>query len=538
METNNQKIEELDKKFSDLESIDFKNEFIKLKEDYGKISSTVKENKDSLTSLFMKINTVTKNYLEGDEILKNKLDSWKKYTDDKTLEVNTKLDLFLNNFEDKKDENGENIIQKKFDLSGLNDFMQKLIGLENRFEDFVDIAKINYIHDKLKILNDNKAEKNELEKKFKEFNDKLDKKIKDNKNNIDSMNKGIKAVNEQIKNIFNDREKMKYLRPIKQEGEKGKKLIEDNKGINHQIDSLDPEGLESYLSKYVLKTDYNDFLKVNQEKINKIMNDIELINNQNKEISNTLPNKADVDGLSELRVFLTNKFEELINESTNKFSDKYDTLKYLKYLEEQIRNLYLTSKTKVDTNMQDNWLLATKPISGFSCAACESYIGDLKSEKEKFIPWNKLPTRENGEKLYRMGNGFSKMLSMLNYDSNGNVYLNQNAESNNITDEDEGKIEIKRYKEKNLNGTLLIKAKTQRDGVTLSNDYKITNSKIGKRSQNNFFKKEELKTTLLPKIKKELTGEIYEIVKETEENPKITKILKKSHSKLILKENN
>ena len=538
METNNQKIEELDKKFSDLESIDFKNEFIKLKEDYGKISSTVKENKDSLTSLFMKINTVTKNYLEGDEILKKKLDSWKKYTDDKTLEVNTKLELFLNNFEDKKDENGENIIQKKFDLSGLNDFMQKLIGLENRFEDFVDIAKINYIHDKLKILNDNKAEKNELEKKFKEFNDKLDKKIKDNKNNIDSMNKGIKAVNEQIKNIFNDREKMKYLRPIKQEGEKGKKLIEDNKGINHQIDSLDPEGLESYLSKYVLKTDYNDFLKVNQEKINKIMNDIELINNQNKEISNTLPNKADIDGLSELRVFLTNKFEELINESTNKFSDKYDTLKYLKYLEEQIRNLYLTSKTKVDTNMQDNWLLATKPISGFSCAACESYIGDLKSEKEKFIPWNKLPTRENGEKLYRMGNGFSKMLSMLNYDSNGNVYLNQNAESNNITDEDEGKTEIKRYKEKNLNGTLLIKAKTQRDGVTLSNDYKITNSKIGKRSQNNFFKKEELKTTLLPKIKKELTGEIYEIVKETEENPKITKILKKSHSKLILKENN
>ena len=57
------------------------------------------------------------------------MDSWKKYTDDKTLEVNTKLELFLNNFEDKKDENGENIIQKKFDLSGLNDFMQKLIGL-------------------------------------------------------------------------------------------------------------------------------------------------------------------------------------------------------------------------------------------------------------------------------------------------------------------------------------------------------------------------------------------------------------------------
>ena len=187
---------------------------------------------------------------------------------------------------------------------------------------------------------------------------------------------------------------------------------------------------------------------------------------------------------------------------------------------------------------ENNWLLATKPITGFSCAACESYIGDLKSEKEKFIPWNKLPTRENGEKLYRMGNGFSKMLSMLNFDSYGNVYLNPNAESNNNSDEDDIKTEIKRNKEKNLSGTLLIRTKSQRDGIALSNDHKITINKIGKRTQNNFFKKEDVKTTLLPKIKKELTGEIYEVRKESEENPKITRVFKKSHSKLNLKENN
>ena len=78
--------------------------------------------------------------------------------------------------------------------------------------------------------------------------------------------------------------------------------------------SLDAESLDLYLTKYVLKSNYDDFLKVNKEKINKIRDEINKINNQIKEISNTLPNKADVDDLSELRDFLSNKFEELLTE--------------------------------------------------------------------------------------------------------------------------------------------------------------------------------------------------------------------------------
>ena len=64
------------------------------------------------------------------------------------LELNTKLELFLNNLanEAEKGEGGGSNLVKKFDLSGLNDFMQKLIGLENRFEDFISTAKISYVH--------------------------------------------------------------------------------------------------------------------------------------------------------------------------------------------------------------------------------------------------------------------------------------------------------------------------------------------------------------------------------------------------------
>ena len=265
------------------------------------------------------------------------------------------------------------------------------------------------------------------------------------------------------------------------------------------------------------------------------MDELDKINNQIKEMKNALAKKSDANELSELREFLTNKLEEIINESTKKFSDKEDTSKFLKYLEDQIKNLYISLKSKTDSHLPENWLLATKPITGFSCAACESYIGDLKSEKEKFIAWNKLPTKEGGEKLYRMGNGFSKMLSMLNVDNTGNVYLNQNAESYNV-ENDDSKTESKRNNDNYLNN-LLIRAKSQRDGLSLSNENKY-NNKMGKRTTNNFYKKEELKTTFLPKLKKETTGEISELKKSNEENPKITKILKKVNSKVNLKDGN
>ena len=189
--------------------------------------------------------------------------------------------------------------------------------------------------------------------------------------------------------------------------------------------------------------------------------------------------------------------------------------------------------------MPENWLLATKPITGFSCAACESYIGDLKTEKERYIPWNKLPTKEGGEKLYRMGNGFSKMLSMLNFDNTGNVFLNPNAESYNV-ENDDSKGESKRNNDNNGKNvtTFLIRTKSQRDGLSLSNENSKSNLNMGKRTSNYFFKRDELKTSYLPKLKKDMAGDGTELKKTVEESPKIVKILKKSNSKINLKDTN
>ena len=519
-ETTNERIDNLEKKFDEFKSTDLKNEFQNLKKDFKNLSTTVQENKENINSLSDQLTITTNNCKENDENTKKKISTLKKHVDNKFIELNTKLELLLNNMGKATDENGA--VSKKFDLSGLNDFMQKLLQLENKFEDFSSSNKLDELSENIKNLEENKLDKKDFED-YKELNKDLDTRIQKNSDDINEINQNIEKINQQINNINNENKHSK------------RKNNEQDKTDSEQK-SLDISNLDLYLEKYVLKSNYEDFLKVNKEKINKIMDELDNINNQIKEIKNILQNKANNEELSELREFLTNKLEEIINESTKKFSDKEDTSKYLKYLEEQIKNLYTSLKSKTDSHLPENWLLATKPITGFSCAACESYIGDLKTEKERYIPWNKLPTKEGGEKLYRMGNGFSKMLSMLNFDNTGNVFLNPNAESYNV-ENDDSKGESKKNDDKNLT-TLLIRTKSQRDGLSLSNENSKPNLNMGKRTSNYFFKRDELKTSYLPKLKKDMTGDGTELKKTVEENPKIVKILKKSNSKINLKDNN
>jgi hypothetical protein len=98
-----------------------------------------------------------------------------------------------------------------------------------------------------------------------------------------------------------------------------------------------------------------------------------------------------------------------------KFADKNEMVKNVKYLETEIKHFVeVTSKKAADRS--DNWLLAKKPLGNFTCASCENYIGDLQ-DKNQFVPWNKVPIRDPSDRLYRIGNGFSRMLQLIYLDS-------------------------------------------------------------------------------------------------------------------------
>ena len=133
------------------------------------------------------------------------------------------------------------------------------------------------------------------------------------------------------------------------------------------------------------------------------------------EILESLKNKATYKDLKALEDDLNAKIEELRLACNKKFADKIETSKNIKYLDSQIKNIINVYIKKMEKG--DNWLLAKKPL-GNLCASCESYIGELK-DNSNYIPWNKYPMRDPNDKLYRMGNGYSKMLQMIQIDDNG-----------------------------------------------------------------------------------------------------------------------
>jgi hypothetical protein len=396
----------------------------------------------------------------------------------------------------------------KSDLSALNELMKRIIDLENDYREFVEKVNIEEIYRQLKFLHDTKADKkdlNDINKAISDLNEKYD----NHQVEIDAINRRLDALFSQLLN---------------KEGGDAPKINID-------------------FSHYVTKIDFEKHKKENDEEFKKIWEEIEKLKNLINQIFEILKTKANLSDLEDLKNFLLGKIDELALACVKKFADKNETTNNFKYLEDQIKKILEMLSKKDSANEAENWLLAKKPVNGYSCAACESYIGDLRDDTHKFIPWNKMPLRDPGDKLYRMGNGFSKMLQMLNFDNNGNVSLNPNiiheatmgsnesnsriasafpgrpANNNNINNNN-----IKPMFKKRIQSA---KPKTRTD-IKNINGNKIMPQlqQIVKDGDKSGFVSEVQKT------KNEMFPDIYEPGNsKNEEGPKITRIFRKTSSK-------
>ena len=131
-------------------------------------------------------------------------------------------------------------------------------------------------------------------------------------------------------------------------------------------------------------------------------------------ILDSLKNKSSFQDIKALEDNILAKIEDIKLTNSKKFADRVETIKNVKYLDQQIKQIIQFYIKKNDKD--NNWLIAKKPLNGNLCASCEAYIGELK-DSTNYIPWNKYPNRDV-EKLYRLGNGFSKMLQMIQIDEN------------------------------------------------------------------------------------------------------------------------
>ena len=62
-------------------------------------------------------------------------------------------------------------------------------------------------------------------------------------------------------------------------------------------------------------------------------------------------------------------------------------------------------------------MFTRKPLGGNSCASCEKNITNLQGKMAEYFPWQKFPFRDPNERIARVGQGFSRMLSMLKPES-------------------------------------------------------------------------------------------------------------------------
>ncbi|MCF0143295.1 MAG: hypothetical protein HUJ75_07955, partial [Parasporobacterium sp.] len=110
--------------------------------------------------------------------------------------------------------------------------------------------------------------------------------------------------------------------------------------------------------------------------------------------------------------------QKLNSSSQSKFAEKNETKKVLNSLEAQIKEINEINKEKKETCM-----LASKPVGGYKCASCETYIGDINNKNE-YLPWNKYQgEKKYSQYQYRIGSGFSRLLKSFNFYNKRNAGL-------------------------------------------------------------------------------------------------------------------
>lgn len=270
------------------------------------------------------------------------------------------------------------------------------------------------------------------------------KKVHSNINNIsNSTNKLNQAKKEKTLNLLEINEKINELINskinISDFNSKYKilseKLSYTELKISKLISSLfgdKIENIEDLKTKnrltFVTKEEYDKNKNKNDEEIKKIWEEINKLKSIRDEIDVLLKEKASLKDLESMQILILQKIEELFMQQNKKFNHNSSVIQIL---QEQFKKLLELLSRKEEE--KESLSIRSKPISGYSCASCETYIGDLKNNNNNnYIHWNKFPEKNyKEEQFYKVHNGYSRLLQMINFDSNGKMTLNPFANNDN-----------------------------------------------------------------------------------------------------------
>ena len=402
-----------------------------------KIKVWIKKSENKLTKKIEISNKKNKNLEISLNEAKNEINYFKSKLNNYELKTQSKIE------KDDKQEETKNIIEnyiRKEDLDKTKNKLIKLIDEINnkisknpllnldaeKFDELL-ISKLNKANKDLKenisksIENNEKYVKNQIKKMDidsvkaeivlirKELNNKL------NKENFGSINlklEEMETYEETLKKLIND-----HTNEIRIFKDKFAKLFTVSEDLRSQVFTLfenvnlinkkENESNKIDLELLISKSEYDEDRERMNKKIDKAI--AQEIDNYRviQEIQTKLKKFVNDADLQNLEKYLLNILDENKKKISKNYVEKSDLKKNLKLLELKIKTLEETgSKDK------ENCFLAKKPMSGFLCASCETYVGDLKNNEE-VATWNKLNIRKD-KKNYRLGHGFSTMIKMLN----------------------------------------------------------------------------------------------------------------------------
>ena len=331
--------------------------------------------------------------------------------DSKVMQIEDNFQNNLNQFKE--------IIQKNiYDLQ--KNIQMKNEELDKRFDEISNnekniLEKINLINEKFKdylTLKDYKQYKLEIEGKI----------IYENKQvsiEVSNLGNTITYLKNELTDFLSDKTDHNNLNNLMKKFEvisaityKNQEIQEEFEKEKKRLQCFDPK-------KFVYLDLYEEFKNNISKLVSSFQKDFQDIKNELTDLNaKNLGSKASIRDLKNLEDNLLQKIDELFNIIKEKFAEKNMVIKNNNIVELKIKSIIDDYKKN---EKSDTWLLSKKPI-GHLCASCEAYLGDLKdsSTNTKYIPWNKYPTKDPIDKLYRVGAGFSKMLQMVNPDSHRN----------------------------------------------------------------------------------------------------------------------
>ena len=476
----------------------------KFQEDLDNIK---KENEENTNEIKTVINNDINNNIEN---LKNNIEQ---NLENKIADLEKKMNEI-------KDNKGDNFDILKLGL-GNNEVNQEAIdALDKKITDLR--KKMHDINNTLKLYMSNN-ETDSIKNELKDMKILLDKKItKDDLKELYNyhMNTSdeINDMKDQISLTYEDIRKLtKDINNIQQKIESingNLSLLRDNPKIGNTpiID------FSKYIDQAKLTETLRPILKEMEKiyrEIDSVRRDLSVFDEENKKNTKSQINKLDDD--------INKKINELKNVIQKKYLEKSEFNKSIKTLEVQIKSLGDEGKKDADS-----WLLAKRPLKCFNCASCEANIKNDYNSAD-YLPWKKYP---KGEKIHRMGQGFSHMLQMMTSEFVKSIERNEELEIN--TKNNFNSISTQFNEKNNNNNNMVINTTNNNDFIkNLKKNSKMKLPKVHPYS-NSKLKKYKLEESL-PVSDDDLNYQ--EVVNNKEEDeiketsPKILKIYKKKGGK-------